>query len=163
VTRYNLTYDQINDAVKQSVVASEDKTYWTNSGVDFASVVRAAWNNVTGGEQQGGSTITQQYARLAFDLRGATYSRKVREAILAWKLDQDLSKETILEYYLNAVPFGRNTYGIEAAAQAFFGKTANRNAPAAQQLTKADAMVLVSMIKQPEPVRGDPSHPGYDP
>ncbi|MGE5156130.1 MAG: transglycosylase domain-containing protein, partial [Betaproteobacteria bacterium] len=114
VTRYNLTFEQMNDAVKESVVASEDKTFWTNSGVDFGSVLRAAWNNFTGGQTQGGSTITQQYARLAFDLQGATYSRKIREAILAWKLDDQLSKNKILEYYLNAVPFGRNTYGIEA-------------------------------------------------
>jgi membrane peptidoglycan carboxypeptidase len=164
VTRYNLTYDQMNDAVRDAIVASEDKTFWTNSGVDFASVLRAAWNNFTGGQTQGGSTITQQYARLAFDLQGATYSRKVREAILAWKLDDELPKQKILEYYLNAVPFGRNTYGIEAASQAFFGKTANRNAPAAQQITKADAMVLVSMVKQPEPDPKDPKdHPGYDP
>ncbi len=80
-------------------------------------MLRAAWNNFTGGQTQGGSTITQQYARLAFDLQGATYSRKMREAILAWKLDDQLSKEKILEYYLNAVPFGRNTYGVEAAAR----------------------------------------------
>jgi membrane peptidoglycan carboxypeptidase len=164
VTRYNLTYDQMNDAVKEAIVASEDKTFWTNSGVDFASVIRAAWNNFTGGQTQGGSTITQQYARLAFDLQGATFSRKIREAILAWKLDGTLPKQKILEYYLNAVPFGRNTYGIEAASQAFFGKTANRNAPAPQQITKADAMVLVSMVKQPEPDPKDPKgHPGYDP
>jgi membrane peptidoglycan carboxypeptidase len=164
VTRYNLTFDQMNDAVKEAIVASEDKTFWTNSGVDFTSVLRAAWNNFTGGQTQGGSTITQQYARLAFDLQGATYSRKIREALLAWKLDDTLSKQTILEYYLNAVPFGRNTYGIEAASQAFYGKTANKNAPAASQVTKAEAMVLVSMVKQPEPDPKDPKgHPGYDP
>jgi membrane peptidoglycan carboxypeptidase len=163
VTRYNLTFDQMNDAVKEAIVASEDKTFWTNSGVDLGSVLRAAWNNITGGETQGGSTITQQYARLAFDLQGATYSRKVREAILAWKLDERLSKEKILEYYLNTVPFGRNTYGVEAASQAFFHKTANKKAPVASQITKADAMVLVSMVKQPEPVPGDVNHPGYDP
>ncbi len=164
VTRYDLTFDQMNDAVKEAIVASEDKTFWTNSGVEFSSVLRAAWNNVTGGETQGASTITQQYARLAFDLQGATYARKIREAILAWKLDNKLSKQKILEYYLNAVSFGRNTYGVEAASLAFFGKTANKNAPAAQQITKADAMVLVSMVKQPEPDPNDPkNHPGYDP
>src|SRR5262249_20801103 len=143
---------------------SEDQTFWTNSGVDFGGVLRAAWNNFTGGQTQGGSTITQQYARLAFDLQGATYSRKIREAILAWKLDSKLSKEKILEYYLNAVPSGRTRYGVEAAAQPFFHKTANKTAPAAQQLTKADAMVLASMVKQPEPNPSDPKgQPGYDP
>src|SRR5262249_35868758 len=59
VTRYELTYDEMNDAVLKTIVASEDQTFWTNDGVDFGSVVRAAWNNFTGGDTQGGSTITQ--------------------------------------------------------------------------------------------------------
>jgi membrane peptidoglycan carboxypeptidase len=159
-----LSFDEMNDAVKQSVVAAEDQTFWTNKGVDFASVLRAAWHNLTGGRTQGASTITQQYARLAADLKGVTYSRKAREAAMAWKLDRKYSKQQILEFYLNSVPFGRGAYGVEAAAQAFFGKTANRNAPAAQQVTVAEAMLLVSMIKQPEADPDDPNgHPGYDP
>jgi membrane peptidoglycan carboxypeptidase len=89
----------------------------------------------TGGSTQGASTITQQYARLAFDLKGATYNRKLREAVLAWKIDDQLSKKEILESYLNSVPFGRNTYGIEAAAQAYFGKTVKKSAPPEQQIT----------------------------
>ncbi len=88
VTRYELPYDEISEPVKQSIVASEDQTFWTNEGVDLGSVVRAAWNNFTGGATQGGSTITQQYARLAFDLDGVTYQRKAREAVLAWKMNQ---------------------------------------------------------------------------
>jgi len=164
VTRYPLKFAEMNDAVVESIVASEDKTFWTNEGVDFTGVMRAAWNNFTGGSTQGASTITQQYARVAFDLEGATYSRKLREAVMAWKIDDQLSKKEILEYYLNSVPFGRQTYGIEAAAQAFFGKTANRKAKPAQQITDAEAMVLVSMVKQPNPDPGDPDgSPGYDP
>ncbi len=163
VTRYPLKFAEMNDAVVESIVASEDKTFWTNEGVDFTGVMRAAWNNFTGGSTQGASTITQQYARVAFDLEGATYSRKLREAVMAWKIDDQLSKKEILEYYLNSVPFGRQTYGIEAAAQAFFGKTANRNAKL-PQITDAEAMVLVSMVKQPNPDPDDPDgSPGYDP
>jgi membrane peptidoglycan carboxypeptidase len=159
-----LSSNDMNDAVKQSIVAAEDQTFWSNEGIDFASVLRAAWNNLTGGPTQGASTITQQYARLAADLKGVTYSRKMREAVMAWKLDRKYSKSQILEFYLNSVPFGRGAYGIEAAAQAYFGKTANRQAPAARQLTVAEAMVLVSMVKQPEPDPADPTgHPGYDP
>ena len=159
-----LTFDEMNDAVKQSIVAAEDKTFWTNKGVDFGGVLRAAWNNLTGGARQGGSTITQQYARIAADLQGLTYSRKLREAVMAWKLDDRYSKEEILQFYLNTVPFGRGAYGIEAAAQSFFGKTANKNAPADRQLTVAEAMVLVSMVKQPEANPDDPEgSPGYDP
>jgi membrane peptidoglycan carboxypeptidase len=163
-TRYELTYDEMNDTVLKTIVASEDQTFWTNDGVDFGSVIRAAWNNFTGGDVQGGSTITQQYARLAFDLQGVTYQRKAREAVLAWKISDKLSKQQILASYLNAVPFGRQTYGIEAAAQAYFGKTAKRSAPPEQQITWAEAMVLVAMVKQPNPDPSDPKgHPGYDP
>src|SRR5437764_9399787 len=159
-----LRYDETNDAVRQSIVAAEDRTFWTNKGVDFTSVLRAARNNLTGGRTQGASTISQQYARIAADLKGVTYSRKVREAVMAWKLDRKYSKRQILEFYLNTVPFGRGAYGIEAAAQAFFGKTANRNAPAASQVAVSEAMVLAAMVKQPEPDPDDPDgHPGYDP
>lgn len=159
-----LSFDEMNDAVKHSVVAAEDRTFWSNEGVDLGSVMRAGWNNVSGGTTQGGSTITQQYVRIAADLEGVTYSRKVREAVMAWKLDDKYSKQQILEFYLNTVPFGRGAYGIEAAAQAYFGKTANRNAPPASQITAAEAMVLVAMVKQPEPNPGDPDgQPGYDP
>jgi membrane peptidoglycan carboxypeptidase len=163
-TRFQVSYDDMNDAVTESIVASEDTTFWTNQGVDFKGVVRAAWNNFTGGSTQGASTITQQYARLAFDLKGATYNRKLREAVLAWKIDDQLSKQEILESYLNSVPFGRNTYGIEAAAQAYFGKTVKKSAPPEQQITDAEAMALVAMVKQPEPDPDDPENfPGYDP
>jgi membrane peptidoglycan carboxypeptidase len=159
-----LSFGQMSDAVKQSIVAAEDQTFWTNPGVDFRGVLRAAWNNVTGGQTQGASTISQQYVRIAADLKGVTYSRKLREAVMAWKLDDKYSKAQILEFYLNTVPFGRGAYGVEAAAQAYFGKTANRDAPAERQITVAEAMVLVSMVKQPEADPDDPTgHPGYDP
>jgi membrane peptidoglycan carboxypeptidase len=164
VTRYPLKYDEMNDAVTQSIVASEDGSFWENEGISVSGIMRAAWNNFSGGDQQGGSTITQQYARVAFDLSGETYSRKLREAVLAWKIDDQLSKKQILEYYLNSVPFGRQTYGIEAAAQSFLGKTAKKTAPPEQQVTKAEAMALVLMVKQPNPNPDDPKgQPGYDP
>jgi membrane peptidoglycan carboxypeptidase len=159
-----LTYDEMNDAVREAIVAAEDQTFWTNEGIDFKGVLRAAWNNFTGGELQGASTITQQYARVAADLSGVTYSRKLKEAVMAWKLSDKYDKKQVLEFYLNTVPFGRGAYGIEAAAQAYLGKTANRNAPAAQQVTMAEAMVLVAMVKQPNPNPDNPDgEPGYDP
>ena len=154
----------MNDAVKQAIIAAEDRSFWTHGGVDFSSVMRAAWNNVTGGQTQGASSITQQYARIAADLKGVTYARKAREAVLAWKIDDNYSKEQVLEFYLNTVPFGRGAYGIEAAAQAFFGKTVKRDAPSEEQVTVAEAMVLASLVKQPEPDPVDPEgSPGYDP
>ena len=157
-------YDQMNDSAKQAIVAAEDRTFWTNKGIDFSGVLRAAWSNLTGGQRQGASTITQQYARVAADLRGVTYSRKLREAVIAWKLGDKYSKEEILGFYLNTVPFGRGAYGIEAAAQTYFGKTVRRDAPPAKQLTPAEAMVLCAMVKQPEADPADPEgSPGYDP
>jgi membrane peptidoglycan carboxypeptidase len=159
-----LPYDQINDAAKQAIVAAEDRTFWTNEGIDFRGVVRAAWNNVTGGDRQGASTITQQYARIAADLQGVTYSRKLREAVMAWKLADAHSKEEILGFYLNTVPFGRGAYGIEAAAQTYFGKTARKDAARESQLTLSEAAVLAAMVKQPEANPDDPEgQPGYDP
>jgi membrane peptidoglycan carboxypeptidase len=163
-TRYELPYDRIIQPVKDAIVAAEDQTFWTNEGVDIGGVLRAAWNNLTGGSLQGGSTITQQYARLAYELKGVTYQRKIKEAILAWKMNDAMTKEQILEAYLNAVPFGRSAYGVEAAARAFFNKTADNTAPPEQQLTMAEAMVLVAMVKQPYPDPADPEgSPGYDP
>ncbi|HEY7225042.1 MAG TPA: transglycosylase domain-containing protein [Micromonosporaceae bacterium] len=164
VNRTILRPGQFNDAVTEAIVAAEDRTFWTNDGVDLGSVLRAAWNNATGGEIQGGSTITQQYARLVAGLRGVTYGRKAREAMLAWKIDRSYSKDEILAFYLNTIPFGRGAYGIEAAAQTFFGKTARRDAPVAQQVTVAEAMLLAALVKQPEPDPSDPDgKPGYDP
>jgi len=156
MTRYELPYDRIIQPVKDAIVAAEDQTFWTNEGVDINGVLRAAWNNITGGTIQGGSTITQQYARLAYELKGVTYQRKVKEAILAWKMNDAMTKEQILEAYLNAVPFGRGAYGVEAAARVFFHKTADNTAPPEQQLTLAEAMVLVAMVKQPYPDPADP-------
>ena len=159
-----LGYDDILPAVKDAVVAAEDQTSWTNDGIDAKGVLRAAWNNVTGGDTQGASTITQQYARVAAELKGVTYSRKLREAVIAYKLARKYSKQEILEFYLNTVPFGRGAFGVEAAAQTFFGKSANVHAPAAQQITMSEAIVLVAMIKQPEANPDDPEgQPGYDP
>jgi len=126
--------------------------------------MRAAWNNFSGGQTQGASTITQQYVRIAADLQGLTYARKAREAMLAWKMDRKYSKEEILQFYLNTVPFGRGAYGIEAAAQAYFGKTARQSAPLADQVTVSEAMMLAGLVKQPEPDPAAPvDHPGYDP
>jgi membrane peptidoglycan carboxypeptidase len=159
-----LDFEEMNDAVKDAVVAAEDQTFWTNEGVDFKGVMRAAWNNFTGGETQGASTIAQQYARTAMNLQEDSYSRKLKEAVMAWKLSDNYAKEDILEFYLNTVPFGRGAHGIEAAAQTFFNKTASNKAKPERQVTIAEAAVLVSMVKQPEPNPADPvGSPGYDP
>ena len=163
-TRTILAYDDMVEPVKQAIVAAEDRSFWIHDGIDLTGVLRAAWHNVAGGKPQGASTITQQYARIAADLEGLTYSRKLREAVIAWKLDDKYSKKEILAFYLNTVPFGRGAYGVEAAAQAFFGKSASLSAPPERRVTVAEAMLLASLVKQPEPSPVNPDRePGYDP
>jgi membrane peptidoglycan carboxypeptidase len=149
-----VSMDQIPKDLQHAVVSAEDSTFYSNSGVDFKGVLRAAWNNFTGGDRQGASTITQQYARKMADLEGITYARKLREATLAMKLSENYTKDQILWAYLNSVYFGRGAYGVEAAAQAFFAKDA-------QQLTTAEDMVLAGLIKQPEPDKD--GNKGFDP
>ena len=149
-----VTIDKVPLGIQHAIVATEDNSFYTNSGVDYRGVARAAWNNITGGDQQGASTISQQYARKWADLSGVTYARKLREAVIAMKLNKQFSKSQIMEMYLNIVYFGRQAYGIEAAAQAYFGKDVG-------QLTTAEGMVLAGCIKDPEGTNGKGSP--YDP
>src|SRR5262249_44421552 len=115
-----VTIDQVPEYVRYAVVAAEDMTFFSNDGVDYKGIVRAAWNNFTGGERQGASTISQQYARHWANLKGVTYARKLQEAVIALKLNKQFDKKQILEKYLNIVFFGRHAYGIEAASWAYF-------------------------------------------
>jgi len=154
VNRTFVSIKQIPDYVQKAVASAEDRKFYEHSGVDYVGIVRAAWNNVTGGDRQGASTITQQYARNAYDnLGGVTYARKVREAVMASKLTDEYSKDQIMEMYLNTIYFGRGAYGIEAAAQTYFGKSVSK-------VNVAEGAVLASLIKQPEP---SATHKGYDP
>lgn len=116
-------------ALQQATIATEDASFYTNPGVDVWGIVRALWINLTGGEVlAGGSTITQQVARNMLldpqERAQRTLTRKLRESILAWRLAQAYSKDQILELYLNQSYYGHLAYGVEAAAQTFFGKSA---------------------------------------
>ncbi len=149
-----ITNSQMPQHVRDAVAAAEDRNFYRHSGVDYKGIARAAWNNFTDGDRQGASTITQQYARNAYEsLEDDTYARKVREAIFASKLNDEFSKDEIMENYLNVIYFGRGAYGVEAAAQTFFGKPASK-------LTVGEGAVLAGMIKQPEKTA---THNGYDP
>ncbi|HTJ34784.1 MAG TPA: transglycosylase domain-containing protein [Dactylosporangium sp.] len=151
-----LPLNKIPTDVQHAVVAAEDNSFYTNDGVDYKGVVRAAWNNISGGDRQGASTISQQYARRWADLEGVTYARKLREAVIALKLNQQYSKDEIMAMYLNVVYFGRGAYGIEAAAQAYFGKPA-------EKLEMNEGMVLAGLIKNPEGSgKGSPFDPNID-
>ncbi|MET7468976.1 transglycosylase domain-containing protein [Micromonospora sp. NPDC005222] len=152
--RQLVTIDQIPEHVQHAVAAAEDRNFYRHSGVDYKGITRAAWNNLTGGDKQGASTITQQYARNAFEnLNQDTYGRKVKEAVLASKLNDKYDKRVIMQHYLNVIYFGRGAYGIQAAARTYFDKDV-------KSLTVAEAAVLAAVIKQPEP---SATHRGYDP
>ncbi len=146
-----ITLDQSLDNVRWAVVATEDMTFYSNSGVSFRGIARAAWNNVKGGDTQGGSTISQQYMRqtLTDDPSQRNYKVKIKEALGAIKLDEKYSKDKILEMYLNVIFFGRGAYGIEAASQVYFGK-------AAKDLKLEEAMVLADVIQDPGGRSSDP-------
>jgi penicillin-binding protein 1C len=125
-----LSFDKIPQCMKDATIAVEDKNFYTNPGVDLEGIFRAVWINLQGGGTiAGGSTITQQVARnllLSQNERNErTIRRKLREIILAWQLTQKYSKNEILALYLNQVNYGGMAYGVEAAAQTYFGKSAS--------------------------------------
>jgi penicillin-binding protein 1A len=139
---------RIPDTVQDAVVAIEDQRFWSHRGVDLKAIIRAAYVNATTGRiAEGGSTITQQYVKNRLLSPEQTLSRKVREASLAWQLEQELSKEEILAGYLNTVYFGQGAYGIQRAAETFFTK------PAAK-LSLRESALLAGLIAGP--VRWDP-------
>jgi penicillin-binding protein 1C len=121
---YWIEYDLIPPHVVHAVIAAEDKRFHHHPGIDFVAIVRAVIQNVnTGGIVSGGSTITQQVIRNIYR-HPRTFSGKIREGWYALRLERMLSKEEILEQYLNRVPYGNGTHGIEAAARFYFGKPA---------------------------------------
>lgn len=139
---------RIPTAVQDAVVAIEDQRFWSHRGVDLKAIIRAAYVNATTGRiEEGGSTITQQYVKNRLLSPEQTLTRKVREASLAWQLEQELSKEEILSGYLNTVYFGQGAYGIQRAAETFFTK------PAAK-LSLREGALLAGLIAGP--VRWDP-------
>ncbi|MCO8277032.1 penicillin-binding protein [Actinoplanes sp. TRM 88003] len=161
-TRSLVPYQGINPIIGQAVMAAEDKNFYDHGGIDMKGIARAAWNNFTGGDQQGASTITQQYARHAAELKEISYNRKLREAVIARKMEDHYSKEEILGRYLNSVYFGRGANGIEAAVKAYFGPNRSSLTQPGQKgaITASEAAVIASVIKQPEPSK---THRGYDP
>lgn len=116
-------YEQIPKPLIAAVLATEDQHFFTHPGIDLGAILRAAYENMrAGGIVQGGSTITQQLVRSYLLARERLFSRKIREAILALKLERILSKEEILERYLNHLFLGQNSYGVAGAAQRFFSR-----------------------------------------
>ncbi len=137
-----IAYDQMPQDVKDAVVAAENRTFWSDNGVDFKGIIRAVFNNASGNATQGASTITQQYIKILYLTQERSYTRKLKEAILSLKLGRQVSKQEILEGYLNTIYFGRGAYGIQAAAQAYFGKSAS-------ELDLKESAALASIINNP--------------
>lgn len=141
---------RVPPTVVQSVLAVEDSDFYRHGPVDMKAIVRAARTNVqAGGTRQGGSTITQQVVKQSFTGAERTLERKLKEAFLATRLEASLTKDEILERYLNIVYLGNNAYGVQAAAQTYWGKDVG-------QLTWAEGALLASMIRDPndyEPIR----------
>ncbi|MET8161670.1 transglycosylase domain-containing protein [Sphaerisporangium sp. NPDC005289] len=130
--------------VQDAVIGAENSSFREDSGISLSGMARSLWSTASGQQVQGASTITQQMARGYFDNLTAerTVTRKIKEIFIAVKLDKEWTKDKVLLYYLNIVPFGRNTYGIEAAARSFFGKHTS-------ELTPAQAAYLAGRIQQP--------------
>jgi membrane peptidoglycan carboxypeptidase len=140
-------YGDIPPHVLNAVFAAEDDTFMTNAGFDLTGVMRAAWNQVTGG-QGGGSTISQQYIKKASGNDEKTLTRKALEVVKAYKMNRTYSKEDIITAYLNTVYFGRKAYGIAAAAKAYYGKEL-------KALTPSEGALLAGMIQSPSRFKDD--------
>ncbi|MEU8774057.1 transglycosylase domain-containing protein [Streptomyces sp. NPDC048606] len=142
VNRVNVPLSQVPTGVQEAVLAAEDRDFHSERAVDPKAMVRAAWNTLTGKGKQSGSTITQQYVKNYYLGQEQTVSRKVKEFFIAIKLGREKSKNYILEGYLNTSYFGRNAYGIQAAAQAYYGKDVNA-------LTPVEGAYLATLLNSP--------------
>jgi penicillin-binding protein 1A len=152
--RVELSYDEYPPMVVQAFISAEDKSFFQHHGIDFTGLIGAVADftkkSVTGGGRaKGGSTITQQVAKYLLKDSSYNVGRKIREAILAFRLESTLSKQQILEIYLNSIFLGRNAYGVQAASRAYFDKDVN-------ELTLPEAAYLAVLPKAPanyDPVR----------
>lgn len=132
----------VPDVMKKAVLAIEDDRFYEHGGVDYQGVLRAMLHNAGGGARQGASTITQQVARNFFLSSEQTMKRKVYEMLLAWKIEQNLTKDQILEVYMNQIYLGQRAYGFSSAAQIYFGKQLS-------EISTAEAAMLAGLPKAP--------------
>ena len=141
--RTDIAYEDMGVNIKNATVAIEDSEFYNHSGIRITSIIRAVLSNILGtGRTQGGSTITQQLVKNTLLTQKKTYARKIKEWVLAIKIDKTLPKEKILEYYLNEAPYGGNVYGIEEASKTYFNKEAFN-------LTLTEASYLASIPQSP--------------
>jgi penicillin-binding protein 1A len=135
--------DKIPEHIIKAVVAVEDARFWHHKGVDYLAIIRAVLKDIIAGRiKEGASTITQQLAKVVFLSPEKTIVRKLKEATLAYRLEKNLTKEEIIELYLNKIYFGHGAYGVEMAARAYFGKSIS-------EVNLAEAALLCGLIKAP--------------
>ncbi len=138
-----IPWEQIPDSIKKATLASEDKDFYNHTGVDFKGILRAFYKDLTSfSTSQGGSTLTQQLIKNSLLGQEKTLGRKIKEAVLSIQIERKFSKDQIFWMYLNQIPYGSNAYGIEAASQTYFGKSA-------KDVDLAEAAMLASMIRAP--------------
>lgn len=148
VNRRVVSLDEIPEPVRQAVLAAENRSFYSDPGFDITGILRAVYNQLTGGVG-GGSTITQQYVKVITGEDDFSLVRKYREVVLAVKITREQTKDEILENYLNVIYMGRSSYGIQAASQSFFGKDV-------KDLTVSEGAMLAGMIQAPS--RWDPAN-----
>jgi len=134
--------DRISRHIQNATIAIEDSSFYTHGGVRIPSIIRAAIADIFQGKKQGGSTITQQLIKNTLLNPDRTLTRKVKEMVMSVKMESNYSKDEILSLYLNEIPYGSNTYGIESASQAYFGKSA-------EEVSLAEAAYLAALPKAP--------------
>ncbi|MER7110489.1 transglycosylase domain-containing protein [Streptomyces sp. NPDC000229] len=140
VRRQEMPLDKIPEQVRWAVLAAENAGFYSDPGVSASGVTRALWRTIGDGDTQGGSTITQQYVKNVYLSQDQSFSRKFTEVLLAVKLDRHHSKDQILEGYLNTSWFGRGTYGLQRASQAYYGKDVT-------QLNASEGAFLAALLK----------------
>ncbi len=142
VNRESVPLSQVPEHVQHAMLAAEDRSFYANPGFSPTGITRAVWSAVTGGQRQGGSTITQQYVKNYFLTQDQTIGRKLRELIISMKVEQQLTKEEILQDYLNTIYYGRGADGIQAASRAYFGVEVGK-------LSVGQGALLASVIRAP--------------
>ncbi|MFD5073853.1 transglycosylase domain-containing protein [Streptomyces sp. NPDC058371] len=140
VQRQEMPLKDIPEQVRWAVLAAENESFYSDPGISVSGITRALWRTVGEGDTQGGSTITQQYVKNVYLSQDRSVSRKLTEAMIAIKLDQHMTKDQILEGYLNTSWFGRGTYGMQRASQAYYGKEVS-------ELNVSEAAFLASLLK----------------
>ncbi|MEA2589353.1 MAG: penicillin-binding protein, partial [Actinomycetota bacterium] len=149
INRQSIPLDQMSAPLKQAVLAAEDGGFYRHKALDFGALMRAAFADLLAGHWvEGGSTITQQYVKLNYLGQQRTFGRKVQEARVAYQMERRLSKDQILELYLNTVYFGRGAYGVQAAALTFYGKNAS-------ELDATQSSLLAGLIQSPSAYNPD--------